>query len=207
MGHNPSYFSGERNGKFPLENILWIEAAMFANRMSEIAGYEPALTLIKNARGEIVDAVLNGPKESPTKTKGFEAGRAGFYPSTEAQGEYFTRAGSVSAYPWGDDESGLGQHAVYAVDSTQEVGLRKPNAFGLHDTIGNVREWRYDRYGEYPKGTVTDPTGPATGSGRVLRGGSWYRSDPRRLRSALRGRGGPGYRNDFAGVRLVRSVP
>ena len=55
-----------------------------------------------------------------------------------------------------------------------EVGTKKANDWGFYDMHGNVYEWCRDWYGEYPSGTVSDPTGAETGDFRVVRGGSWY---------------------------------
>ena len=89
---------------------------------------------------------------------------------------------------------------------TAPVGSYPPNAWGLYDMLGNVWEWCGDWYGEYPTGRVTDPSGPATGTSRVLRGGSW-RIAPRGVRSAHRSRDDPGVRDDCCGFRLVSPLP
>jgi len=71
---------------------------------------------------------------------------------------------------------------------------------------GNVWEWVQDRYGTYTAEPVTDPQGPAAGSGRVVRGGSWD-DVARNCRSACRGDSAPGDRFAFLGFRLLRTAP
>jgi formylglycine-generating enzyme required for sulfatase activity len=127
---------------------------------------------------------------------------------TEAQWEYACRAGSSTRYCFGDDESALGEYAWYNANSgntTHPVGGRKPNAWGLYDMHGNVWEWCQDWYGAYGAEAVTDPTGPATGSDRVIRGGGW-RLGARCCRSAIRFRGRPGDRGSYLGLRVSRVV-
>jgi formylglycine-generating enzyme required for sulfatase activity len=95
---------------------------------------------------------------------------------TESEWEYACRAGSASAYCFGEEESRLGDYAWYGSNSgygTHPVGEKKPNAWGLHDMHGNVWEWCSDWYSYYRQGTVSDPTGPMNGTGRVSRGGCW----------------------------------
>jgi formylglycine-generating enzyme required for sulfatase activity len=85
---------------------------------------------------------------------------------------------------------------------TAPVGSFPANAWGLFDMHGNVWEWCQDWHGEYPDGTVTDPTGPASGRSRVLRGGCWY-TPKYHHRSATRGRGAPDLMNLQRGFRVV----
>jgi formylglycine-generating enzyme required for sulfatase activity len=128
---------------------------------------------------------------------------------TEAEWEYACRAGTTTAYSFGDDDSALEDyvwHKQNSGDTTHPVGQKKPNAWGLYDMHGNVWQWCADWYGDYPKAAVTDPTGPASGQERVLRGGSWN-YDPHECRSATRGGNAPDGRFIDFGFRVVVSVP
>jgi formylglycine-generating enzyme required for sulfatase activity len=127
---------------------------------------------------------------------------------TEAQWEYACRAGSTTQYCFGDDEKRLNDYAWYDKNSggkTHPVKQKKPNAWGLYDIHGNVWEWCEDWYGDYPIEPVTDPTGPASGARRVIRGGSWGDS-PGDLRSAVRFDFSPGDRSYLIGFRLLRTT-
>ncbi len=102
---------------------------------------------------------------------------------TEAEWEYACRAGTSTAYHFGNElEPRL---ANYAGSNTSEVGSYPPNAWGLYDMHGNVSEWCQDWYGPYPQGDSRDPQGSNYGDSRLLRGGSWY-SYPVKCRSARR---------------------
>jgi formylglycine-generating enzyme required for sulfatase activity len=124
---------------------------------------------------------------------------------TEAEWEYACRAGTTTAFSFGDDESKLGEYAWYGSNSgrtSHPVGEKKPNGWGLYDMHGNVYEWCQDWYGAYPGGSVTDPQGAATGSYRVGRGGCWF-NDARFCRSEYRYSFEPGDRNGYVGFRPV----
>jgi formylglycine-generating enzyme required for sulfatase activity len=135
---------------------------------------------------------------------------------TEAEWEYACRAGTETTWSFGNDEKELGDYAWYVKNAwgidekyAHQVELKKPNAFGLYDMHGNVYELCHDYYGEdyYKESPEKDPTGPESGSFRVLRGGSWGRSYVRFTRSACRG----GWcdavrRNTHVGFRLVREL-
>ena len=167
MGSNPATSRGRRS---PVETVSWDDCQEFIRKL--------------NARF---------PHPGP-----LPEGEGVFRLPTEAQWEYACRAGSTTRYCFGDDESGLGEYAWYDANSggkTHPVGEKKPNAWGLYDMHGNVWEWCQDWYdgGYYAKSPTDDPTGPAAGSYRVIRGGSWF--DPARgCRSADRDWCAPGYR-------------
>jgi formylglycine-generating enzyme required for sulfatase activity len=127
---------------------------------------------------------------------------------TEAQWEYSCRAGSTGAYCFGNEEQELEKYAWYLENSNLEahpVGEKLANAWGLYDVHGNVWEWCSDWYGDYQTSAASDPTGPAKGSIRVVRGGCWV-APARRLRSARRVGNDPGDRFYDLGFRLLSSA-
>jgi formylglycine-generating enzyme required for sulfatase activity len=124
---------------------------------------------------------------------------------TEAQWEYACRAGSDTKYCFGDKKEKLADYAWYDENSDNEthtMRLKKPNEWGLYDMHGNVREWCHDWYGDYPTGSVTDPTGPSSGADRVLRGGCFC-NEAGFCRSASRDKGVPSTRQLHIGFRLA----
>ena len=136
-----------------------------------------------------------------------ERERAEYRLPTEAEWEYACRAGSTTEYCFGDEERRLGDYAWFRNNSgreTHDVGQKAPNAWGLHDMHGNVWEWCQDWKASYPADAQTDPTGPASGAARVLRGGTWY-TLARRCRSAYRDSAAPDQRNRDVGCRVVRA--
>jgi len=126
---------------------------------------------------------------------------------TEAEWEYACRAGTTTAYSFGDDENQLGQYAWFDGNTPGEqyahkVGMKKPNPWGLYDMHGNVREWCSDGYSDELSGGA-DPVDPGGSSYRGHRGGSWW-SYPGDCRSVYRNFNVPSYR-DYLGFRVARS--
>ncbi len=119
---------------------------------------------------------------------------------TEAQWEYASRAGTKTAYWWGEQ---MDKHyANYNSKQTDNEMKYPANGFGLRSMSGNVWEWCSDRFGEYSAKEVTGPTGASFGQSRVLRGGSWD-SSGRGLRAASRSASGPDDRGHDYGFRLA----
>ena len=128
---------------------------------------------------------------------------------TEAEWEYCCRAGSNTNYSFGDDEERLGDYAWYqdnSYEKTHPVGQKLPNAWGLYDMHGNVRELCQDWYDEnyYEHSPDTDPQGPSSGTQRAFRCGDW--DHPAwASRSSRRNGISPDFQNDSRlGFRLVR---
>ncbi len=151
MGTNPSVTQGD---DLPVQKVSWNDAMEFC----------ATLTKIEKAAGRL--------------PFGYE-----YTLPTEAQWEYACRAGTTTALNNGKNLSSeekcpemdeVGWYVGNSDETTHPVGQKKPNAWGLYDMHGNVYEWCLDWYGEdEPASSVTDPTGPETGSSRMIRGGTW----------------------------------
>ena len=126
---------------------------------------------------------------------------------TEAEWEYACRAGTTTRYYWGNQiDDNYCWWRRNSGGRTHQVGQRKPNAWGLHDMLGNVYEWCEDVYHNNYEGAPSDGTAWVTGGDsqvRVLRGGSWKAEDPMYLRSGERFGGGSEIGTYFTGLRCV----
>ena len=154
MGDNPSKVKGKKN---PVEQIRWSDAVRYCNKRSTMEGLEPAYDL-------------------KTWTCRYEAN--GYRLPTEAEWEYAARAGTDTAYCFGDSPKQLPAYGWFkdnARGKPRPVGQRKPNAWGLQDMHANVWEWCNDFYkvDYYQEGDAKDPKGPEKGekegiAGRLL---------------------------------------
>jgi formylglycine-generating enzyme required for sulfatase activity len=185
-------------GKYPVTQAQW-EAVMGK-------GNNPSC-FTEDPNGPVEQVSWQDAQDFLQRLSAKEGGQAYRLP-TEAEWEYAARAGTTTAYSFGDDPRLLDKHGWYAENSgetTHPVGQLKPNAWGLYDMHGNVWEWVQDWYDSayYQKSPVDDPQGPEEGTGKVLRGGSWTYV-PRSLRVSGRRWGDPGGRRDLIGFRCAR---
>ncbi|NUN15606.1 MAG: formylglycine-generating enzyme family protein [Myxococcales bacterium] len=204
MGDNPSYYDGD---DLPVDAVTWFNAVRFCNKLSELQGLTPVYQ-------------IDGDRVTWPN-----AGADGYRLPTEAEWEYAVRAGTTTAYFWGDEKDAAEEYAWFGGDvdnETHPVKTKKPNPWGLYDMTGNVWEWCWDQYGAYgavdnnnsdndnvkvSELSVVDanPRGPEEGASRVFRGGSFW-DGPRYLRSSNRVLRNPDYWNWLWGFRIVRSV-
>ena len=175
-GNNPSHFAG--CGNCPVEQVSWEDVQVFIGRLNAGSG--------------------GGRYRLPTEAEWEYAARAGTTTDTYA-GDFAPRTDTddpvAARIAWCENEAGRRTHPV---------GRKPPNGFGLHDILGNVWELVGDLYGSLPGGAVTDPSGPVSGSRRVLRGCSWNMrcrgcSSANRWSSAS-----ADVRSNYVGLRLLR---
>ncbi len=181
-------------GKYPVTQEQW-EAVTGNNPSNVLEPKSPVVNVSWEDCRQFCD-MLNAKPHAAGK----------FQLPTEAQWEYACRAGSTTSYCFGSEESRLGDFAWYAANAqlqAHSIGTKLPNVWGLYDMHGNVWQWCLDWYdrGYYANSPKDDPMGPATGPGRVFRGGGWdYPAAS--CRSAYRSEAEPDCRNYDLGLRV-----
>jgi formylglycine-generating enzyme required for sulfatase activity len=158
-------------GKYEVTQEQW--EAVMGNNPSAVKGEKLPVTNVPSTHLQNFIAKLNTKLNS------------GYRLPTEAEWEYACRAGTSTAYSFGDVITPKDANCIASkIGVPVAVGNYQANAFGLFDMHGNVWEWCEDWYGDYPAGSVIDPKGPAEGPGRVLRGGSFSPQMKKDARSA-----------------------
>jgi formylglycine-generating enzyme len=204
----------------PVQTVDWDDCVKWSNARSQQAG----LTPVYYTDAGLTQVYMNGD----TNAVYSNWAASGYRLPTEAEWEKAARGGlSGQRFPWGNTISesqanyygntgfsyDLGPNGYNAIGSiggtspaTSPVGSFAPNGYGLYDMAGNVFEWCWDRYGTpYGQPTTTNPTGPASGSYRVLRGGYWDVSASS-ARCAYRNYVVPAYAFSDIGFRCVRGL-
>jgi len=214
IGTRPSSFSlcGD---SCPVEQVNWYEAAAYCNELS----YAQSLDICYEdpADGSAYTLADADDEKIPDWPDGVFCG--GFRLPTEAEWEYAARAGTITATYRGSldieharceqPNDALDQIAWFCgngKDNTHPVGEKEANSWGLYDMLGNVYEWVWDRWGDYPAAPEVDYLGALDGPYRVRRGGSWDEIAGG-VRAARRDDWSPDARHYFLGFRPVRSLP
>ena len=183
---------GWGRGQRPVINVSWYEAVAYCNWRSKQEGLQPAYAI------------------SGTNV-GWDRSANGYRLPTEAEWEYAAKGGPASVslavnavYAGSADLAVVAWYSGNSGNQTHPVGQKAPNSLGLYDMAGNVWQWCWDWYATNNTGVSVNPTGPAFGDDRVLRGGSWSH-DAQYLRSAIRCIDDPANRNNGYGFRLLCS--
>ncbi len=166
------------NHKYPASEVSYQEAVEYCNKLSEKEGLPPAYT-----------------------RNGLDLDSAGYRLPTEAEWEYAARAGETGTV-YGQEED-IAWYAWNSNKEVQPVALKKPNAWGLYDMLGNLSEWTSDVYKPYMPSDQTDPYMSGYGD-RVLRGGN-YLSNSSEIFFARREHRPPEYKSLTSGFRICRT--
>jgi len=222
-----------RGDELPAEQVTWFDAVEFCNKLSLLEGLTPVYT-ISNRKPEagypITDAGVTADWNAngyrlPTEAEWEYAAKGG-----DGMGPYFTYSGSndPNEVAWFNSyvdnwEEGVREvleeskendgitltsmtgHYVGMYARTYPVGGKKPNGLGIYDMSGNVWEWCWDWFGDYPDALQTDPRGPSSGDRRVKRGGATSEAGASVVRISNRDFYFPFWWYSYMGFRMVRN--
>lgn len=215
MGSDPSYASAyDKDGNRltgddavknnPVNNISWYDALVYCNTLSIKENLTPCYSISGSTNPDDWGSVPSSSNSTwNAATCDFTAD--GYRLPTEAEWEWAARGGENYTYAGSDDIDEVAWYTSNTNDTgTRDVKTKKKNAYGLYDMSGNVWEWCWDWY-DWNISSGTPDAGPASGSGRCLRGCSWN-SSAGRARVASRLVNSPYNRDDYCGFRLVRNA-
>lgn len=179
--------------KLPVDNVSWFDIAIYCNGRSEAEGLTPAYK-------------IRGVGASRVVSCNFKAN--GYRLPTEAEWEMAAKAGQLNNYSGSDESEDVSWNRDNAGGKIRTPGTKNPNDWGIYDMTGNVSEWVWDWYdANYIRAlpTFINPTGPETGTQKVIRGGSINNGEGRNLNILYREKGDPNRGFQYIGFRLVRS--
>ncbi len=181
---------GWGRGNRPVINVSWFDAVAYCNWRSGIDGLRPAYVV--NGMNVACDFTANG-----------------YRLPTEAEWEYAAKGGKIGRgykHSGSDDPDAVAWHSNNSSGITHPVGQKRPNELGLYDMNGNVLEWCWDWFDTYAEAGTKNPSGPAAGSCRVIRGGGYDNYGRWYLHTSSRYNYPPGVISPDQGFRLVRSL-
>lgn len=230
MGTDPSNTAYSTGTSDPVQMVNWYHAIAFCNKLSLLEGFTPVYSITGVNFSTLTFAEIPTSNDGtwsaatadwsangyrlPTEMEWMWAAMGatsalGYSAPTYLTGYAKPFAGSNATNAAGDNGSNvIGDYAWTSENSSgsmtsQPVGTRQPNERGLNDMSGNVWEWCWDKWGDYPAGELTDYRGWASGTFRIARGGGWNASA---AYATVANRGGDytGNRYGYVGFRVVR---
>jgi len=204
-GRNPTKHPGDEQR--PIDNVSWFDAVLYCNALSQHDGLHPVYTYSQVVKNSTNNEIAGLPDLA------IDIKQNGYRLLTSAEYEYLVRAGTTTAWFFGDSNADQNLATNFAWcnrnardKTTHPVGQLKPNQFGVYDITGNLWMWCNDWYdGPYPATAQVDPIGPASGQERIARGGA-FKNDVNHERSGYHWQWPPTTHNFEVGFRIARTV-